>query len=105
MALTDALTAAHDAHFDMMDDATAQAVCDWEDGDADAVAAFDKVATATQRRHWGEEVALTITKRAAAVRYARDSAPVVTPSCLAARNAAAAIKDGTAAWGKRALAC
>ena len=93
-------TDAHAAYFDLMDDATAEAAVAYDDGDSEAVAAFWAQATATQRRHLAEEMALTDNKRRRAAEYA----PRRAPSTRAARNAAAAWKDGSHAAEGRILA-
>ena len=91
---------AHDAYFDLMDDATAEAVVAYEDGDMDAVRAFLADATGPQRRHLNEEIAIILNKRARAAEYA----PRPARSTRAARNAAAAVKAGTHALEGRILA-
>ena len=93
-------TDAHAAYFDLMDDATAEAAVAYEDGDMDAVRAFLADATGTQRRHLNEEIAIILNKRARAAEYA----PRRAPSTRAARNAAAAWKDGSHAAEGRILA-
>jgi len=63
--------AAHAAHFDIMDDATAEAAVAYDDGDTDAVVAFLATATDAQRRHLTAEIDTTNRKHAAAAAYTR----------------------------------
>jgi hypothetical protein len=96
----DTAAARHDAHFDLMDDATAEAAVAYDDGDLDAVRAFVATATATQRRHLTAEMADTDRKRAAAA-----PRPARTGTDRAARNAAAYYKalNGAADYEGRCL--
>jgi len=78
-----------------MSDATAQAACDYEDGDLDAVAAFLATASPAEKTALVEEIEIIDRKRARAAAY------TVRPTgdgTLAARNAARAIRSGADAY-------
>lgn len=77
-----------------MTDATAQAVCDFEDGDTAAVAAFLKVATDAEKACFTEEADLIIAKRARAFQARQADRRAKGGSPLAARNAAAELASG-----------
>lgn len=73
-----------------MTDATAEAVCAYEDGDTEAVAAFLAAATTAERACFTEEAGIIDAKRARAAAYRAPAAG----STIAACNAAAAEKSG-----------